>query len=128
MEALEQENKELASKVYALAKRQANNTTPVVPVTPTTPAKTTPIVQPTTPFVTTQTSSFESVITTNGQRSTFTAVTVIVRTQTPSSLSSQQTTVNPQLQSMGIRTGEPSMMLFLLVMGAVFASLWMCLW
>ena len=128
MEALEQENKELASKVYALAKRQANNTTPVVPVNPTTSAATTPVVQPTTPFVTTQTSSFESVITTNGQRSTFTAVTVIVRTQTPSPQASQQSTVNPQLQSMGVRTGEPSMMLFLLVMGAGFASLWMCFW
>jgi hypothetical protein len=128
MEALEQENKDLASRVYALAKRQANTTTPVVPVTPTTPAKTTPIVQPTTPFVTTQTSSFESVVTTNGQRSTFTAVTVIVRTQTPSHAGSSGTTVNPQLQSMGVRTGEPSVLLFLLVMGVGFVSLWMCLW
>jgi len=125
MEALEQENKELASKVYALAKRQANTTTPGVPPPP---AKTTPIVEPTTPFVTTQTSSFESVVTTNGQRSTFTAVTVVVRTQTPSRSPGQGTTVNPQLQSMGVRTGEPSVLLFLLVMGVGFASLWMCFW
>jgi len=128
MEALEQENKELASRVYALAKRQANTTTPVVPVTPTTPPRTTPIVEPTTPFVTTQTSSFESVVMTNGQRSTFTAVTVVVRTQTPSRPAGQQTTVNPQLQSLGVRTSQPSMMWFLLVMGIGFASLWMCFW
>lgn len=128
MEALEQENKELASKVYALAKRQANTTTPVVPITPTPPERTTPIVEPTTPFLTTQTSSFESVVTTNGQRSTFTAVTVIVRTQTPTPPVGQQTTVNPQLQSLGVRTRESSLMLFLLVMGVGFASLWMCFW
>jgi len=128
MEALEQENKELASRVYALAKRQANTTTPVAPVTPVTPPRTTPIVEPTTPFVTTQTSSFESVVTTNGQRSTFTAVTVVVRTQTPSRPAGQQTTVNPQLQSVGVRTSQPSMIWFLLVMGIGVTSLWMCFW
>jgi hypothetical protein len=140
MEALEQADKHLASKVYALAKRQANTTEPVVPTTsapsPTTQAQipTTPIftppAEPTTPYLTTSTSSFESVITSpNGQKSTFTAVTVVVRTQTPTRTpaGAQTQTINPSLVSMGVRTGDSSILMLLVAINFGMGFIWMYL-
>lgn len=137
MEALEQADKHLAAKVYALAKRQANTTatseSSQTPITPTTQAPTvvlptsTPAPEPTTPYLTTSTSSFASVITSNGQTSTFTALTVVVRTQTPTKApaGAQTNTVNPSLQSGGVRTGDSSLLILLLAINFGMGLLWM---
>jgi hypothetical protein len=137
MEALEHADKHLAAKVYALAKRQANTTAPAessqTPNTPTTSAPvvvlptSTPSPEPTTPYLTTSTSSFASVITSNGQTSTFTAITVVVRTQTPTKApaGAQTNTVNPSLQSGGVRTGDSSLLILLLAVNFGMGLLWM---
>ena len=134
MEALEHADKHLAAKVYALAKRQANTTTPSqAPVTPTTQTPTvvlptvTQAPEATAPYLTFSTSSFASVITSNGQTSTFTAITVVVRTQTPSKapVGAQTNTVNPSLQSAGVRTGDSSVLILLLAINFGMGLLWM---
>jgi hypothetical protein len=150
LEALEQEDSSLASKVYALAKRQASNgTMPTTSSSPpstsqlppptssaapppttssgsqTSPPQTSSSPEPTTPFLTTMTSSFESVITTNGVRSTITEVTVVVATETPSPIGGQTQTVNPQLQSLGVKTADRMGILLLLVFSFSLGSLWM---
>jgi len=147
MEVLEREDRSLASKVYALAKRQSNGTattsqptsppptqppptTPSTPQSPNTPPQTqnTPADTATTPYVTTSTSSFETVVTSpNGQRSTYTTFLVVVATATPSGRGSnpqQSTTGNPSLQSFGVRSTEyPKAMMVLLLSANVLGWL-----
>lgn len=130
LEALEQVDKPLASKVYALAKRQANNTiTTTTPVSnqsilpPTTP------VEPTTPFVTTSTSSFQEVFTSNGVQSTRTAVTVVIETVTPSAnpppAISATSNVTPELQSRAVRmTGNSRWAIALVALSITFGTFW----
>jgi len=159
MEVLEREDRLLALKVYALAKRQSNSTvttskaappaessTPIespknpTQTSPKNPAQTltTPVATPNTPaetptpFLTTSTSSFETVITSpNGQRSTRTTFTVVVATVTPTgqtgSSSTEQTAAgNPSLQSFGVRAREfpTGMMVLLLCTNIVLGYLW----
>jgi hypothetical protein len=126
MEALEQHDKQLASKVYALARRQANNTEP----SPTPPVQ---FPEPTTPFLFTSTSSFEVVMTNNGVKSTLTELTVIVKTATPTNRPTSgvvhTTTVNPQLQSLGVRTSwDPTLLFTILLVNFGIGFVWLFAW
>jgi hypothetical protein len=135
MEVLERQDKALASKVYALAKRQSNGTVTTAPPpvnSPNTP--TTPAGKPSlTPIVTSSTSSYETVITTNGQRSTLTTFTVVVKTATPTGGGNAQSpndstsTVNPSLQSFAIRSTSFTIVMVLLPTHFIAGILWMLL-
>ena len=141
--ALAREDINLAAKVIVLAKRQSNSTVtnspPAAPngdtATPPANGQTTPPANPTpeetTPYVTMATSSFQSVVTSNGQRSTFTTFTVVVETVTPSvqpslELASTQSS-NPSLQSVGVRIAHPTALLLLLAMSFGIGWLWIYL-
>jgi len=143
MEVLEREDKLLASKVYALAKRQSNSTVTTANAgggqpagaiqTPNTPIVT-PAVTLTTPYTTTSSSTYETVLTSpNGQRSTRTTFAIVVATVTPieqnvgtASNPAVTESGNASLQSFGIRANEypTAMMLLLLSINIVVGFLW----
>jgi len=139
MEVLEREDKLLASKVYALAKRQSNSTVTTANAGGGQPAgANTPIVTPavtiTTPYTTTSSSTYETVLTSpNGQRSTRTTFAIVVATVTPieqnvgtASNPAVTESGNASLQSFGIRANEypTAMMVLLLSINIVLGFLW----
>jgi hypothetical protein len=146
MEVLEREDKLLASKVYALAKRQSNSTVttakagggkpPGAIQTPNTPVET-PAATPTTPYTTTSSSTYMTVFTSpNGERSTSTKVAIVVETVTPveQNVGTGTGTTNPDvtesgnasLQSFGVRVTEypTATMVLLLSINIVLGFLW----
>lgn len=74
---------------------------------------------------------YVSVITTNGQKSTVTTFTVVVKTATPppqtNSPADQTQTATPQLQSLGVRTTS-STGIILLAINFSIGILWTYLW
>jgi len=166
MQALEREDSSLASRVYALAKRQSNQT--VSTSAPPPAASPTVIIEPSTsvtvappqtetstppdvvitstpppvvhtvapyyttlpPYVTTSTSSFETVVTSpNGARSTFTTFTDVVVTATPTGpvlFNPEQATAGQgSLQSLGVRAvGSPTAMI-VLVVNMILGCVWL---